>query len=291
MPIQSMKTILEDAQKKGYAVGCYNAINLEMIRGVLEAAEEENSPVILCHAEVHFKFTPLEMIAPILVHEAARAKVPVALLLDHGQSFDAIMQAMHLGFNAVMYDGSSLKYEENAANTKEIVKIARALGVSVEAELGHVTRPKSGGAEGDEDDHVTEDTTLYTNPDDARRFVQETGADALAVAIGTVHGVYLKKPKLDLKRLAMIRDRVKLPLVLHGGSGLSEEDFKSAIENGICKINYYTGMALRAADRIGQSFKEPTDKVYYHNLMMSAIDACREDAKASMRLFGSSGRV
>jgi fructose-bisphosphate aldolase, class II len=263
-----------------------------MVRGVLEAAEEEKSPVILCHAEVHYKFTPLEKIAPILVNEASSAKVPVSILLDHGKDFGSIVRAMKLGFNAVMYDGSSLDYNENVANTREIVKIASTIGVAVEAELGHVTRPKSGGAEGNEDDAIIDNTSLYTDPEQALRFVEETGADALAVAFGTAHGVYLKTPELDWKRLARIRREVSVPLVMHGGSGLSEEDFKKSIQAGISKINYYTGMALYAAKRIKQMFPIAGDEnMFYHNIMMETILAIKEDAQKTMRIFGSCGKA
>lgn len=290
MPIVSMNEILKDAKEKKYAVGCYNAINLDMTRGVIKAAEEEKSPVILCHAEVHFKYTPLEMIAPVLVNAARNAKVPVAILLDHGKSFDAIIKAINLGFNAIMYDGSSLTYEENKSNTKEIVKIAKVLGVSVEAELGHVTRPKSAGADGDEDDFVIDDTTLYTDPSQAQEFVVETGIDALAVAFGTAHGVYLKKPKLDLERLNQISRKVNVPLVMHGGSGLFKEDFQNSVKNGISKINYYTGMAIYSAQQMEKCFKSGK-KVFYHHLMMTALDAFTQDVQKTMRIFGSSNRA
>ena len=291
MSIVSMNEILKDAKEKKYAVGCYNAINLDMIRGVIEAAEEEQSPVILCHAEIHFKYTPLEKIAPILVNEASSAKVPVALLLDHGTSFDAIIKAMKLGFNAIMYDGSSLSCEENTSNTKEFVKIARAMGISVEAEMGHVARPKSAGADGEDDDSIIDDMSLYTDPLQAEIFVEETGIDALAVAIGTVHGVYLKTPKLDIGRLKEICKKIDVPLVMHGGSGLTNMDFKNSIENGISKINYYTGMALYSAERIRKEFDRTNEKVFYHHMMMTAIDAFREDVQKTMKIFQSSGRA
>ena len=291
MPIVSMKKILKDAKEGGYAVGCYNAIDMEMVRGVLEAAEEERSPVILCHAEVHFKFMPLEKIAPVLVTEATRSNVPVAILLDHGKSFDAVVKAMQLGFNAVMYDGSSLGYEENIQNTKEIVKIAGAMGAAVEAELGHVTRPKSGGAEGDEDDSIIDDTSLYTDPAQALEFVDRTGVDALAVAFGTAHGLYLKTPKLDLARLKKINDTVGVPLVMHGGSGLSGEDFRNSIRNGITKINYYTGLAANAASKMKEELLKAEGNAFYHNLMMAAMDSFREEVRNTIRLFGSNGKV
>jgi fructose-bisphosphate aldolase class II len=286
MPIIPMNEILKDAKEKKYAVGCYNAINLDMARGVIKAAEEKRSPVILCHAELHFKYTPLEIIGPILIDLAKKSKIPVAILLDHGKDFDTIIRAMNLGFNGIMYDGSSLSYEENKSNTKEIVKIAKALGISVEAELGHVTRPKSGGAEGEEDDEIIDNTDLYTDSQQAQEFVEETGIDALAVAFGTVHGIYLKKPRLDLSRLSQISERVDVPLVMHGGSGLTEEDFKGSIENGICKINYYTGMALYCANEISKYIKE-NKRVFYHQIMMVAIDAFTQDVKRTMDIFGS----
>jgi fructose-bisphosphate aldolase, class II len=291
MPLVSMKEILKDAKEKRYAIGCYNAINLDMVRGILEAAEEENSPVILCHAEVHFKYTPLEKIAYILLNEARYSKIPVALLLDHGKSFDAIVKAMKLGFNAIMYDGSSLGYEENVKNTKEIVRIAEAMGVTVEAELGHVTRPKSGGADGDEDDSIIDDTSLFTDPKQAVEFVVRTGVDALAVAFGTAHGIYLKEPKIDIKRLKAINELVGIPLVMHGGSGLSEKDFVNSIQNGISKINYYTGLAVNAAQKLKEELLKSEGTVFYHNLMMTSIEAFREDVQKTMRLFGSSGKA
>jgi fructose-bisphosphate aldolase class II len=291
MPLISMKTILKDAQHKKYAVGCYNAINLDMIRGVIEAAEQERSPVILCHAEVHYKYTPLEMIAPILVHAARNAKVPVTLLLDHGNDFQSIVKAMKLGFNSIMYDGSSLDYEQNMMKTKEIVKIAKALDVCVEAELGHVTRPKSSGADGDEDDDVIDDVSLYTDPQQAQQFVEYTGVDALAVAFGTTHGVYLKKPELDLGRLKDIHKQVDVPLVMHGGSGLSRDDFINSIQSGISKINYYTGMAVYTAQRLKKITAEQKGTIFYHNLMMESIAAFRDDVRKTMKLFGSSGKA
>jgi fructose-bisphosphate aldolase class II len=291
MALVSMKEILEDARKRNYAVGCFNAVNLDMTRGVLEAAEELQAPVILCHAEVHFKYTPLEKIAPILVNEARMAKVPVALLLDHGKSFSAIVKAMHLGFNAVMYDGSDLPFEQNAENTKEVVRIARALDVSVEAELGHVVRPKSAGADGDEDDSTAGDESFYTRPDQAYEFVNRTDVDALAVAFGTAHGVYLKKPVLDLQRLAQIRDAVPVPLVMHGGSGLEEADFKNSISAGITKINYYTGMAKYAAEKIKEKLNSEDGILLYHNVMMDAIRAIKEDVIRAMELFGCEGKA
>lgn len=287
----SMGEMLRDASRRGYAVPCFNAINLDMVRGIIEAAEDEQSPVILCHAEIHFKYTPLEQIAPIMVEAMNRAKVPVSILLDHGKSFSAVTNAMHLGFNAIMFDGSEYEYEENVRRTAEVVKIAKTLGVSVEGELGYVTRPKSGGAEGEDDDSIIDDTSLYTDPEQAREFVERTGIDALAAAFGTVHGVYLKKPVLDLMRLERIRNTAGVPIVMHGGSGLSEEDFHKSIDHGASKINYYTGMALKVVDRAKERFIESEEKTFYHEFMMNVIQDFKEDAQHIMRTFRSSNKA
>jgi fructose-bisphosphate aldolase class II len=287
----AMNEMLQDASRRGYAVPCFNAINLDMIRGIIQAAEEEQSPVILCHAEIHFKYTPLEMIAPIMVEAMERAKVPVSILLDHGKSFSAITNAMHLGFNAIMFDGSEYEYEENVLRTSEVVKIAKTLGVSVEGELGYVTRPKSGGAEGEDDDSIIDDTSLYTDPEQAREFVERTGIDALAAAFGTVHGVYLKKPMLDLSRLEQIRNTAGVPIVMHGGSGLSVEDFNNTIDKGVAKINYYTGMALKVMDQAKTRLASPEESTFYHEFMMDVIQDFKEDAQQIMRTFRSNNKA
>ena len=285
-----MNEILKDAKQRRYAVGSFNSIDLQMARGVIAAAEAERSPVIICHAEVHFKYTPLEQAAYILVNEAKAASVPVAVLLDHGENFDSILRAMHLGFNAVMYDGSKYEYEENVRRTSEIVKIAHALGVSVEGELGRVARPKSAGAEGSDDDSIIHDTSLYTDPDMARDFVEKTGIDALACSFGTVHGVYLEKPKLDLLRLNQIAQKTGMPVVMHGGSGLSGKDFADSVKNGVCKINYYTNMALATANYI-KSKLDSEERAFYHDITQWAVDAIKDDAQGTIRLFGSSGKA
>lgn len=287
----SMKEMLLDADKKGYAVGCFNAIDLTMTRGVIEAAEAENAPVILCHAEVHFKYTPLAKLAPILVEEAKSAKVPVAVLLDHGKDFNAIVQAMRLGFNAVMFDGSHLEENENIRQTAEIVRIAHALGVTVEAELGQVARPKSGGADGTDDDNIIFDTSGYTDPKQTKAFIEKTGADCLAAAFGTVHGVYLAEPKLDIQRLKEIRKQCSVPVVMHGGSGLSEEDFKASIQNGVSKINYYTNMALQCAKDVEQKMRMQKENVFYHTIMMWSIESIAANVQKAIRIFGSSHRA
>lgn len=284
MPIASMNDILYDAKSGDYAVGCFNSIDLVMTRGIIRAAEAEKAPVILCHAEVHFKFTPLESVMPVLLQEASAAKVPVALLLDHGKDFDAVVRSMHLGMNSVMYDGSELNYADNTMKTAEIVKIAHALGVAVEGEIGRVVRPANAGAEGHDDASLAGDNSLYTDPDEAAEFVKKTGIDALACAFGTVHGIYRKEPKLDFLRLKSIAEKAGVPIVMHGGSGLKPDDFRQAIANGVTKINYYTNLSLYIGKAIQRKIAA-TEEPFYHDIMVWAGQAVYEDTRAAIRLF------
>lgn len=291
MSIVPMSELLADARARGYAVGCFNAIDMQLAHGILQAAESLRSPVILAHAEVHLKYASLEEIAPILVTQAERARVPVAILYDHGVDFGSTVKAMQLGFNAVMYDGSRLPYAENAANTAEMVKIAAAMGCEVEGELGSVMRPKSGGAEGEDDDATISDTSVYTDPAQAAEFVERTGVSCLAVAFGTVHGVYLKEPKLDLARLADIRSAVDVPLVMHGGSGLSAQDFKDSIASGISKINYYTDMARSAARYVRDQLNTDDSALFYHNVLSWTRERVAQEVERALTLFGSAGKA
>ncbi len=292
MPIVPMREILKDARERDYAVGSYNAYDLGLVRGILKAAEQEKSPVIIAHAPVHFKYTGLDSAANIIVHEAKKATVPVALILDHGYDAKTCIEAMDLGFNAVMMDSSRLPLEKNAEVVRLVCKIAHARGCDVEGEIGYVTRPVSGKDEGDDDDSIIDDKSFYTSPEDAARFIELTGIDALAVAYGTVHGIYFKKPILDIERLAKIRKAAgEVPLVMHGGSGLTPENYKNSISNGIRKINYYTGMAVSVAQSIKEKLNETDEKVFYQDIVMDAIDYIRRDISKSMRLFSSSNKA
>ena len=292
MPIVPMRDILKDAQHRNYAVGSYNAYDLGLVRGILKAAEQEKSPVILAHAPVHFKYTNLDSVANIIVYEAQKAKVPVALLLDHGYDIETCIQAINLGFNAVMMDSSRLPIEQNAKMVRSVCEIAHKVGCDVEGEIGYVTRPVSGKDEGFDDDSIIDDKSYYTSPEDAARFVDMTGVDALAVAFGTVHGIYFKKPVLDIERLTHIKEAVNgLPLVMHGGSGLTPENYKKSIEGGIRKINYYTGMAVSVAQGLKDKLNSIEEKVFYHNIMMDSIDYVCENISKSMRMFSSSNKA
>lgn len=288
--LYTLNELLAGAEAGNYAVGAFNCPHLEGIRAAVRAAEEENVPLILQYAEVHKSFINLEEIGPIMVDYAKRAKVPVAVHFDHGQSYDLFVKAIQLGFTSVMIDASALPYEENVAKTKEIVKLAHAAGVNVEAELGHVFTSTVGGGEGAQADSADDYDNLdeiYTDPDLAARFVQETGIDCLAIAFGTVHGVYFKEPQLDLDRVKRIKEAVGLPLVMHGGSGVSEEDYRVAITNGIRKINYYTYMNQAGAKSVVDLVQrmEDTGLLLFDGLSMAAMEGMKANAKAAMRIF------
>ena len=284
----TLKELLDQAKEEKKAVGAFNGTTLEAIRGIIQAAEELGTPVILQHAQSHDDRIDLEEIGPVMLYYAKRAKVPVALHLDHGSTLERCVQALRLGFTSVMYDASAKSFEENVEETKEIVKIAHAVGASVEAELGHIFTSEvvhgEGGDSDSKDDYENLDD-IYTDPQVAKEFVEKTGVDCLAVAFGTTHGVYLTEPKLDLPRVARIRDAANVPLVMHGGSGVSDEDYKVAIENGICKVNYYTYMNT-AGGRASKEYWEDEEKpLFYDSMSLAATEAIKEDVKKAIKVF------
>lgn len=270
----SLKNILKIAEAKKCAVGSFNTPNFASIKAVISAAEELGQPVILMHAQVHEEMGLCRMdeIAPLMLFMADRASVPVGVHLDHGTDLDYVKKGLELGFTSVMYDGSELPKDENYANTSIIVESAAKYGASVEAEIGSMGSRESGSSEG---------TSVYTDPADAESFAAETGIDALACAFGTAHGLYLKQPKLDFERLAEIKRRVSVPLVMHGGSGVSHEDYRKVIGLGIRKINYYTYMAKAG----GTAAAELSDKTFFHDIEVAAMNAMKEDAKKAIAVF------
>ena len=284
----TLKELLDQAQEEKKAVGAFNGSTLEAIRGIIQAAEELNCPVILQHAQSHDDLIDLEEIGPIMKYYAQRAKVPVALHLDHGSSFGRGVQAFRLGFTSVMYDAPAESFEDNVKETAEMVKIAHAVGASVEAELGHIFTSEIVQGEGssyDKKDDYENLDDIYTDPEVAKEFVEKTGVDCLAIAFGTTHGVYLTEPKLDLPRVAKIRDAAKVPLVMHGGSGVSEEDYKAAIENGICKVNYYTYMNTAGGKASKEYWKDDTKPLFYDSMSLAATEAMKEDIKEAIKVF------
>ena len=271
----NLNEVLKKAQKEKYAVGLFNTTDTDMLQAVIEAVEESNSPVILGTAEVLLPYGELKLIAPSVIAAAKRAKVPVVVHYDHGLTFDRCIEALKLGFSSIMFDGSAKPYEQNIAETREMVKIAHAFGATVEGEIGHV------GEAAKEDNLLTD---MYTTAEEAKEYLNATGVDALAVAIGSAHGVYKKKPMLNMERLKEIRNTVDVPLVLHGGSGLSDDDFKNTIRNGIAKVNIFTDLCL-AGERAMKDGEEK--KLGYLETRNLKVDYIKEAVKHKMALFGS----
>lgn len=272
----NMKDVLADAQKNHYAVGLFNTIDTDMLEGVISAAEELRSPIIIGTAEVLLPYGELKLIAPSLVAAAKRATVPVVVHYDHGLTSERCIEALELGFSSIMFDGSAGNEKENLKNTREMVKIAHAMGATVEGEIGHVGEALSG-------DNETSD--MYTTPKEAVSFVKETGVDALAIAIGTAHGAYKSKPKLDIERLKEIRAVLDTPLVLHGGSGLSDDDFKNTIQNGIAKVNIFTDLCVA-----GENGMKDAEGLGYLKIREKKVEYIKQAAMKKMMLFGSNGR-
>lgn len=287
----SMKEVLEIAEKDGTAIGAFNVPNWESAEAIKRAAEATGRPVILNWASVHSPFMEMEDAAEIMLYFAHKAKTPVAVNLDHGDSFERCIKAIRLGFTSVMIDASALDYDGNVELTRRVAEAAHAVGVSVEAEVGHIFTSVM-GIEGHNDTVETADSfgsveDVYTQPDMARDFKEKTGVDALAVSFGTSHGVYVKKPVLDLERVKEIRQQVNMPLVMHGGSGLSREEFQTAIRNGIRKINYYTYMTLSGGKAVKAAMdKESADKnIFFHDIPLAAIDAMSANVKEAIETF------
>lgn len=281
MSLINANCVLQHADRHRYAVGAFNVVNLEFLNGILKAAEAKHSPIILMIAEAHFKYVEIEQITPAIAYTASRASVPVVLGLDHGESVETIVRAIRCGFSSVMFDGSKLPFEENVKQTSLVVKIAHAVGVSVEAELGRV-----GGAEGTEGLAVAH-KEFYTEPEQAGEFVRRTGVDALAVAIGNAHGVYKGLPDLDFKRLEEIKKITRIPLVLHGGSGISDEDFRKVIQLGINKINFFTEMSREAVTSVRRMLEENTKLIGLEDLMLVATETIQEIVEDRLEVFGS----
>lgn len=279
----NMKYLLDNANRDGYAVMAVNSVNMEMARAVIEAASEEHSPIIVQMGKGQMaKLAHPQDILPMIIEMAERADVPVCLNLDHGPDFETEVDAMHRGFTNVMIDASALPFEENVRRTRIIVDMAHARGISVEAELGHVGQAADGDGQTDD---------MYTNVEQAKEFVARTGIDALAVAIGTAHGKYPAGyvPKLDFERLAELKAALKMPLVLHGGSGSGEENIRKAVAGGINKINVCTD-AFHAAEVAMKEKWEKEPNTDYLNIMVTAEAAIKKFVKDYIRVIGSNDR-
>ena len=308
----NLKEILTIADHDNIAIGAFNTPNLECINAVIDAAERLNVPVIISHAELHEDVAPLAKIGPVMVQAAKAAKVPVCVHLDHCETLSYMKQALELGFTGVMYDGSTLSYEENLENTKKAVEIASKYNCGVEAELGAMAareggeaasgkalagKAASGKAMAGEGGQATSGKAasgkgrpfaptgpVYTDPDEAVEFCKETQIDALAPSFGTAHGIYKNKPILDFERVKEISIRTRLPLVMHGGSGVSPEDYRKGIECGLRKINYYSYMAKAGTQAVIDKL-QAGNVLFFHDLALAAQKAMEEDVEKAMRVF------
>ena len=301
----NLKEILTIADHDNIAIGAFNTPNLECINAVIDAAERLNVPVIISHAELHEDVAPLAKIGPVMVQAAKAAKVPVCVHLDHCETLSYMKQALELGFTGVMYDGSTLSYEENLENTKKAVEIASKYNCGVEAELGAMAAREGGEAAVSGQTAVGEGVRavaaagkamagkgrpfaptgpVYTDPDEAVEFCKETKIDALAPSFGTAHGIYKSKPILDFDRVKEISIRTRLPLVMHGGSGVSPDDYRKGIECGLRKINYYSYMAKAGTQAVIDKL-QAGNVLFFHDLALAAQKAMEEDVEKAMRVF------
>lgn len=271
----NLKEILAIAEEKNIAIGAFNTTNMTNARAIIGAAEELDQPVIIMHAQVHEEMglCKLEEVAPMMLSFAKNAKVPVCVHLDHGTDLEYVKRGLELGFTSVMYDGSTLPNEENIKNTKIAVSEAKKYNASVEAEIGSMGAGESGNGGA---------ASIYTDPDEAVMFVKETGIDALACAFGTSHGFYKDAPKLDFERLSKINSLIDVPIVMHGGSGVSEEDYYEVIKRGVRKVNYYTYMAKAGAEAV-------SNKQYaqFHDVLLDAEKAMKENVMEAMKVFSN----
>ncbi len=281
MSLVNMKELLYKAKEGNYAVGSFSVANMEMILGIVKAAEEMNSPIILQIAEVRLNHSPLEIIGPAMLAAAKNAKVPVAVHLDHGTSLECIEKALELGFTSVMFDGSHLPVEENIRMTGKVIALAKKYGASVEAEIGCV-----GGSEDGSEDIAMR----CTSPEQAEEFCKETGVDALAIAIGNAHGFYKEAPELRFDILEAVADRVEIPLVLHGGTGIEPEDFVKCHQKGIKKINIATATFAASERKVREGYEKGEIKGYY-DLHQKEIAGAYENAKKHIEIFHSQNKA
>ncbi|MFA5243075.1 MAG: class II fructose-bisphosphate aldolase [Sulfuricella sp.] len=283
MALVNMADMLGHAYRHAYAVGAFGVVTLDFLEAIIQAAENYRAPVILNLAESHFGYYDFDLLAPAVVAAARRASVPVAIHLDHGQSLESAGRAIRSGFSGVMVDYSDQTFEDNLRLTREVVALAHASGVAVEGELGYVP-----GGEGENAEKLSHEFD-YTSHSEAKVYVARSGVDCLAVSIGTRHGRMKGTPKLDYARLAKINEAVGIPLVIHGGSGLSDEQFRKLIANGVAKINYYTALSDLAVQHIRDN--PSIGDSGYMALKRSVRDAVRAEVERCIRLWGSGGRA
>ncbi len=282
----TLNEVLKPAKQNKYAVGLFNAVNMELARGIIAAAEQTQSPVIMGTAEVLFPYGPLEEVSYYLIPMAKKANVPVVIHLDHGLKKETCLKALELGFTSIMYDCSTDDYDTNVAKVKEMAEIAHSYGATIEGELGHVG-DNEGSAEGSS--HLADPSQFFTDPKMARDYVEKTKVDALAIAVGNAHGAYKLPPKLDFDRIKTIASTVDVPLVLHGGSGLTDNDFRQAIKEGISKVNIFTDINIAAVKAEFSKFTDMNKGII--DLIPAAVEAVKQASMEKMKLFSSDGKA
>lgn len=277
--ISNLNDLMADAMRTGNAVGMFDVTGLESLEAIIGAAEEMRQPVIIAHAEMFNYLADIDLIGPAMVAAAKRSSVPVCVHLDHGETKPFFDKALEIGFTSVMIDASLKPYDENVALTKMVVDKCHRAGVDVEAELGRMPAKEDGTKVVSDDPRE-----YYTDPEEAARFVEQTGVDALAIAFGTVHGLYRKKPELDFDIIKACSESTGLPLVMHGGSGVSPEDYVKAIRAGIKKINYYTYMS-KAGYEAAYKVYEKGNTSYFHDVVRAAMEGMKQDVKKAIDVF------
>ena len=282
MPLVTSEKMLSDAQKGGYAVGAFNVENMEMVKAVIAAAEELRAPVMLQTTPSTVKYGTLETYFAIVAAEAKKATVPVCLHLDHGSSFELAAKAIQVGYTSVMIDGSHEDFEHNVEVSKRVADVGKACGIPVEAELGKV---------GGKEDDLEADADTNTDPQEAKEFVERTGVTSLAVAIGTAHGFYAGTPVLDKERVSEIKKLVSVPLVLHGASGLSDEDVRECVQRGMCKVNFATELRVAYTDAGKKLLEEKPETFDPKKLGVVGMEAVKELVKSRMKVCGCDGKA
>lgn len=287
----NLKDICAIAEQNNMAIGAFNAPNLETVRAAIATAEELHLPVIIDHAEGHEVFTPLKDIGPVMVTLAERSSAMVCVHLDHCQHLSYMKRALDMGFTGTMYDGSTLPYEENIEFAQRAAEMVSSYDCGLECELGSMGQREMGkGHENENDGHGK---PIYTNPDQAKDFVARSGADILAVSFGTSHGLYKGTPHLDFSTLTEIRKRTNTPLVMHGGSGVSDEDYAKAIDAGIRKVNYFTYGSKFAGERVAEvvdKLRKQGSIPYYHDITVAAHDELCKTFKHVMTVFANGSK-
>ncbi|QJD87149.1 class II fructose-bisphosphate aldolase [Cohnella herbarum] len=286
MALVNMNDMLLRARQENYAVGAFDLINLEFAEAIIAGAVQRRAPVILSTAAVHFDYVNMKSLAPSLVRLAEEAPIPVALHLDHGTDLEMAIQAIRLGYTGIQIDTAHLPFEDNIRQTREVVKVAHAVGVSVEGELGYVS-----GHEGDHSSRVVGEEPIYTDAEQAAAFATATGVDCLAVSVGTVHGLMKGEPRIDFERLRSIRDRISVPLVIHGGSGLTANTYGQLVSNGMCKINFYAELSKAAVDSIRNRLSLHSGTNSITQALADMRSAVQQSVERKIEIWGCGGKA